>query len=372
MADPYAMLGVSRSASPEEIKKAYRRLARQYHPDTSAEPDAETRFKQINAAYEVLSDPERRQRYDMFGDDGSRAASAGSGAGANAGFGDLGDLFESFFGGGGFGGGGRRRGPRSVAERGADIETTVRLTIDEAVFGVKHELEVFAALACEVCHGAGVQEGTGHVRCGTCEGTGEIRQMQRSIFGAMMTARACGRCRGTGQVPEAPCPSCAGEGRMMRSMMVTVDIPAGVEHGTTLRVRGRGEAGVRGGPPGDLYVHIGVEPNETYHRKGDDLLCALRVPLTQALLGATVSVTTLEGEEEPIELEPGTQPGAVYRIKGRGVPKLGGRGRGDLVIEIDVEIPRKLSGEQRDLVRRLAELRGELVAEKPRKRGFLR
>lgn len=367
MADPYSVLGVARTASAEEIKKAYRRLAREYHPDTSTHADAEDRFKQINAAYEVLSDPERRHRYDAYGDDGSRAAAGAPGAGG-FGFGDLGDLMETFFG-GGFGTR-RPRGPRSVAQRGADVETTLRLTLRESVFGASKEVETYAQGTCDQCSGSGLTPGSGRARCGTCDGAGEIRAVQRSLFGTMMTARPCGRCDGTGQIPENPCRTCGGDGRVLRSMRVTVEVPAGIEHGSTLRVRGRGEAGTRGGEPGDLYVHIGVEPDSVFRRDGDDLLCQLTVPVTHAMLGASVTVPTMEGEEQ-LDLEPGTQPGTVVRLRGKGVPHLGGRGRGDLVIGIDVEIPRKLSSEQRELVRRLAEARGELQTEgKGRKRGL--
>ncbi|MHB8512161.1 MAG: molecular chaperone DnaJ [Actinomycetota bacterium] len=369
MADPYATLGVSRNASADDIRKAYRKLAREYHPDTSAHENAEERFKQINAAYETLSDPERRQRYDMFGDDGSRAASAGPGGGFG-GFGDLGDLMETFFGGSGFGTR-RPRGPRSVAQRGLDIETTLRLAFAESVFGVNKEIEVYAPGLCDACKGSGLEEGSARVTCPACQGAGEIRTMQRSLFGAMMTARPCSRCEGSGLVPEKPCRTCGGDGRVMRSMRVTVEVPAGVEHGTTLRVRGRGETGVRGGEAGDLFVHIGVEPDSVFHRDGDDLICRITVPVTQAILGGSMTLPTLDGQEE-IEFEPGTQPGTVVRVRGKGVPHLGGRGRGDLVIGIDVDIPRKLSGEQRDLVRKLAELRNESTSggKANRKRGL--
>ncbi len=368
MADPYSVLGVGREAGAEDIKRAYRRLAREYHPDTSAHGNAEDRFKEINAAYEVLSDPERRQRYDMFGDDGSRAAGAGAGAGNPFGFGDLGDLMESVFG-AGFGGR-RTRGPRPVAQRGMDVETTIRLSLREAVFGVQKQVEVYVAGECEPCGGAGVEAGTGRTRCAVCNGAGELRQTQRSIFGTMMTARPCGRCDGSGQVAESPCRSCGGDGRVMRASTVSVEVPGGVEHGTTLRVRGRGESGARGGEPGDLYVHIGVEPDSVFRRDGDDLICMVKLPLTQAVLGAQVTVPTLDGDEA-IDIEPGTQPGAILRLRGKGVPHLGGRGRGDLVLGIEIEIPRKLNAEQKEMMRRFAQARGEIQAtDKPRKRGF--
>lgn len=370
MSDLYAVLGVSRDASPEEIKKAYRKLAREYHPDTSAHDNAEDRFKQISAAYETLSDPERRRRYDTFGEDGARAA-AGAG-GPFGGFGDLGDLMESFFG-QGFSTGRRSRGPRTVAQRGNDVETTVRLPLRDAVYGTQRAVELYLGAVCETCSGGGLEPGTSRIGCDACQGTGELRQMQRSIFGAMMTSRPCGRCAGSGQVAQSPCRVCAGEGRVTKASTVTVDIPGGVEHGTTLRVRGRGEAGLRGGEPGDLFVHIGVEPDSVFHRDGDDLVCTITVPATHAMLGATVTVPTLDGDQERLTVEPGTQPGTIMRIRGKGVPRLGNsHRRGDLVVGIDVEIPRKLSGEQRDAVARLADLRGETPAEAPKqkKRGL--
>lgn len=361
-ADFYALLGVPRTATQEDIKRAYRRLAREYHPDTSSHGDAEERFKQISAAYEVLSDPARRERYDMFG-----TADAAPNFG---GFGDLGDLMETFFG-AGFGQR-RQRGPRPAAQRGADLETTVKLSFREAAFGVTKDVSLYAAATCETCKGSGSTPGTFRIRCDACGGSGEVRSVQRSIFGTMMTSRACGRCEGTGEVAADPCRTCGGEGRMMQARNVSVEVPAGVEHGTTLRVRGRGEAGVRGGEAGDLYVHTAVDPDPVFRRERDDLICRLGVPLTQAILGAQVVVESLDGPET-IKVAPGTQPGTVVRVPGKGVPRLGGRGRGDLLVHLDVEIPRKLTAEQRAIVEQLAEARGEKPGEEPpAKRGRLR
>jgi molecular chaperone DnaJ len=360
-ADLYALLGVARGASPEEIKRAYRKLAREYHPDTSSHGDAEERFKQISAAYEILSDPGRRERYDMFG-----TADAAPNFG---GFGDLGDLMETFFG-SGFGTR-RQRGPRPAAQRGADLETTLKLSFREAAFGMTKDVSVYAAATCETCTGSGCAPGTFRVRCEACAGSGEVRSVQRSIFGTMMTSRSCGRCDGTGQVAADPCRTCGGDGRSNVARSVSVEVPGGVEHGTTLRVRGRGEAGIRGGEAGDLYVHMSVDSDPVFHREADDLVCRLSVPLTQAILGAQILVSSLDGEEI-IKIPPGTQPGAVVRLGGKGIQRLGGRGRGDLVIHLDIEIPRRLSAEQRAIVEQLAEARNELPGEEPARKGRLR
>ncbi|MGH2830222.1 MAG: DnaJ C-terminal domain-containing protein, partial [Actinomycetota bacterium] len=239
-------------------------------------------------------------------------------------------------------------------------------------FGTRKDVEIYAGAPCDPCGGSGLEPGSGRVRCQACSGTGEIRHVQRSVFGQMMTARPCGRCGGSGQVPEQPCRTCGGDGRLMRQTRVTVEIPAGVEHGTTLRIRGRGEAGARGGEAGDLYVHIGVEPDSVFKREGEDLVCRLGVPVTQAILGGSVVVPTLDGEET-IAIEAGTQPGAVLRVRGRGVPRLGGRGRGDLIVALDIEIPKRLSAEERELVRKFGELRGDPALGAPpkgRKRGI--
>jgi molecular chaperone DnaJ len=361
-ADYYALLGVSRAASQDEIKRAYRKLAREYHPDTSAHGDAEERFKQISAAYEVLSDPGRRERYDTFGTAENAAPNFG-------GFGDLGDIMETFFG-SGFGTR-RPRGPRPAAQRGNDLETTLKLTFREAAFGVTKEVSLYAAAMCESCKGSGCEPGTFRIRCEACAGAGEVRSVQRSIFGTMMTSRACGRCDGTGEVAADPCRTCAGDGRMSAARMVAVEVPGGIEHGTTLRVRGHGEAGVRGGEAGDLYVHMSVDGDPVFHREGDDLVCRLSVPLTQAILGAQILVDSLDGAET-IKVPPGTQPGAVVRLGGKGIQRLGGRGRGDLVVHLDIEIPRKLSAEQRAIVEQLADVRGELPGDEPSKKARLR
>lgn len=349
MPDYYRVLGVGPNASQEDIKRAYRRLAREYHPDTNASPDAEERFKEISAAYEVLSDPAKRERYDMFGDAGPTATFGG--------FGDLGDLMETFFG-TPFGRTRARSTRRPVAQRGRDVETHLTLEFAEAVFGTEKQIDLRMVQSCDRCGGNGCEPGTLRTRCERCGGTGEFRHVQRSIFGTMMTSRPCGACEGTGEVAADPCRACAGEGRVLAGGSVTVDVPQGVEDGTTLRVRGRGEAGIRGGEPGDLYVHLHVGPHVQFRREGSDLHCRLAVPFTQAALGAEVALETLDGEEV-VKIPPGTQPGTAIRVRGRGVPRLEGSGRGDLVVELDVEVPRRLTAEQRALIEQLAALRGE-------------
>jgi len=346
--DHYRVLGLERNAGPDDIKRAFRSLARKYHPDANPEPDAEARFKEINAAYEVLSDPVKRERYDLYGDANAEPGFAS--------FGDLGDLMESFFG-AGFGGA-RTRGRPGGPLRGADLSLHLELAFDEAIFGATKTVAIDVLRGCERCHGSACEPGTFKTRCARCGGTGELRTVQRSIFGQVMSARPCPDCDAAGEVPAAPCTACKGRGRVEAHESIEVTVPAGVEDGNTLRLDARGEAGVRGGPSGDLYVQLLVRPHRIFVRDGDQLLCAMRIPFTVAALGAEVPVTTLDGEET-ITVSPGTQPGTLVRVKGKGVPRLGGRGRGDLVVQIDVEVPSKLRGEERDLLTRLAEVRGE-------------
>lgn len=352
MADYYEVLGVSRQAAPDEIKRAYRRLARELHPDANREdPAAADKFKDVTRAYEVLSDPQKRQRYDTFGDERIDA-------GAFADFGGISDLFASFF--GGVGGSTRRRGPT----RGADILAEVAVSLEEAASGIERDVELETLVECAQCHGSGSAEGTYPVRCSDCGGTGEMREVRRSVFGSVMTATTCARCGGTGQEVVDPCRACSGRGRVRSVETLTVRVPAGIEDGTQLRVSGRGEAGVRGGHAGDLYVVVRVEPHEIFRRAGADLGCEVGVPMTIATLGGHVDVPTLDGDE-PLEIPAGTQSGEVLHLKGRGMPRLEGRGRGDLVVLLKVETPEDLDAEQADLLERLAALRNEQVAPRP-------
>ncbi|HEV3354437.1 MAG TPA: molecular chaperone DnaJ [Acidimicrobiales bacterium] len=361
MADYYELLGVAPSATEDEIKRAYRKLARELHPDANGgDPHAEDRFKEVTVAYETLRDPERRRRYDMFGPD---TAAAGAGAGFDAGpfAAGLGDLFESFFG-GGFGGspfGGGRTRARS--RQGPDMEVAVDLTFDEAVFGVQREVRLRQPVACATCQGSGARPGTTPTTCGECGGSGEVHRVRRSILGQMVSSSPCGQCGGTGEEVTSPCSDCRGEGRVTEERAYTVDVPAGVDDGSTLRLTGRGAAGARGGGYGDLYVHLRVEQHERFQRHGNDLVDVLHLPITQATLGAHLRYDTLDGTEDLV-VPAGTQSGRVFRLRGRGVPHLDGRGRGDLLVQVMVDTPTHLTAEQAELLRRFAAARGDEVA----------
>jgi molecular chaperone DnaJ len=354
--DYYELLGVGRDASTDEIKRAYRRLARQLHPDANpGDTEAEARFKEVALAYEVLSDPEKRRRYDLFGPEG---AAAGAGGGDPFGFGGgLGDIFDAFFGGGGGGFGGSGRGP---SLRGSDLEVVVELDFEQAAFGTQAPVTVRAPVACEACEATGAAPGSQPSTCGDCGGSGQVRRVRQSFLGQMVTTSPCPRCSGLGRVVENPCPECRGEGRTTAERTYTVDIPPGVDTGSTLRLSGRGGAGPRGGANGDLYVGLRVRPHPRFVRDGVDLVHRLHLSMAQAALGTTIDLETLDGVE-PLAVPRGTQPGHVFRLRGRGVPHLQRRGRGDLLVEVVVDIPDELSPEEEELVRRLAELRGEHV-----------
>jgi molecular chaperone DnaJ len=352
--DYYEMLGVSPSATEDEIKKAYRRLARQYHPDANpGDEQAEARFKEISVAYETLRDPERRRRYDMFGPD----AGAGAGGFDSSQFG-LNDLFDAFFGGDVFGGGrGRGTGPAP----GPDVEAVMQLSLRDVVFGAKHTIDLRMPVACEACDASGCAPGTHPERCTMCNGSGEVRQVRRSLLGQLVTASPCPQCTGSGTVIPSPCPTCRGEGRVGGSRQLEIDVPPGIDDGQRLRLAGRGAAAPRGGPPGDLYVSVRVEPNPDFERRGDDLHRAVHVAMTQAALGTHVELETLDGPEDLV-VPPGTQHGRRFVLKGHGVPSLRTGRRGDHVVEVAVDVPTKLSAEEADLLTQLAALRGEQVA----------
>jgi molecular chaperone DnaJ len=349
--DHYATLGVSRNASTEEIKRAYRRLAREHHPDANRDdPAAADRFKSVTRAYEVLSDPEKRHRYDMFGDE--RVGAAGF-----SDFGGVSDLFSAFFGGMG------SRRTRTGPARGSDVLADVEVTLEEAALGTEREVEVATLGECPDCGGSGAAPGTFPSRCSECGGTGEVREMRRTIFGNVVTASTCPRCGGVGEEITEPCRRCRGKGRVKISETLSVRIPAGIDDGAHLRVSGRGEAGVRGGRSGDLYVSVRVKEHEVFRRAGDDLGCEVPVPMTVAALGGTVDVPTLDGAE-PIEISPGTQSGEIVRLKGKGMPRLDGGGRGEIVGLLRVETPTKLSDEETRLLREFARLRVERTDDK--------
>jgi molecular chaperone DnaJ len=357
-ADHYQALGVARDASPEEIKRAYRRLARDHHPDANPDdPSAEARFKEVAHAYEVLSDPERRRRYDQFGDDVEGAGDPFAGAGFPGG---LGDLFGAFFGGGGFAG---PTGPPG----GPDVEARIELSFEEAMFGTQAPVTVRTAVPCPDCGGSGAAPGSAAVTCPDCGGAGQVRRVTQSILGQMVTAAPCRRCDTLGTVVEAPCPRCQGDGRIVRDETYTIEIPAGIDDGRTVRLTGRGAAGARGGRPGDLYVHVRVRPHDRFVRHGNDLVHDLHVSFAQAALGCLIDFETLDGHEDLV-VERGTQNGRVLRLRHRGVPAVNGRGRGDLHVRIIVDTPERLNDDEERLLRELAELRGEQVA--PPDAGF--
>ena len=350
--DYYATLGVSRSATDDDIKRAYRELARRYHPDGNPDdPEAEERFKEVTIAYETLRDPERRRRYDVFGDTGTRTCPTG--AGDPFGFGDL---FDAFFGGDPFG---RTRG--GAPTRGADAEAVIELTLQEAAFGTTHPIDARLAVSCERCEGSGCEPGTHPTRCDVCGGTGEVRQVRRSVLGQIVTASPCGVCDGSGRRILSQCRDCRGDGRVQANRTIEVEVPAGVDDGQRLRLAGRGPAAPRGGQAGDLYVTVRVTPHPDFERHGDDLLHVHAVSVSQAALGALLTIPTLDGETELV-VPAGTQPGQLLRVKGAGVQSLRGRGRGDLLVRVDVVIPQRLSDEEATLLHQLAELRGEDVA----------
>lgn len=367
MADYYELLGVSRGASPDEIKKSYRKRARELHPDANpGDAGAEEQFKQLARAYEVLSDPDQRARYDRFGEAGVSGAAGGQNPGDFFAGGGLGDIFDAFFGnagGGGFGGG---RGP-AAPMRGQDLEVVADLSFEQAVFGATLPVSVRTAVACTECGGSGAGQGTKPVTCADCNGTGQVRSVRQGLI-QMVSTRPCPRCQGLGQVVVTPCPSCNAEGRVVTEKTYQVDVPAGVDNGSTLRLTGRGAVGPRGGPAGDLYVHLRVAKHERFERDGSDLVTQVPVSIAQAALGTSFTLPTLDGDEELV-IPPGTQPGRQFVLRGRGVPHVQGRGRGDLRVLVAVDVPTKLTASESELLRRYAEERGEEVS--PPDKGLL-
>jgi molecular chaperone DnaJ len=351
-ADLYQILEVERNATPDELKKAYRRLARQLHPDANPGNDAaEARFKEVSQAYEILSDPERRANYDRFGSD--------VGAGGNP-FGDAGsvqDIFDMFFGGMG-GRTAQRRGPQP----GPDAEMSVDITLDDAAFGTNKEVTVTLPQRCADCGGSGAAPGSSPVPCVECAGLGEVRRVRNSILGQMMTTSICPRCQGQGSRIDSPCAGCRGEGRRNVETTFTIQIPAGIEDGSTMRLADRGPAGPRGGPNGRLFVHVRVAADERFERHGDDLHHEAHISFTQAALGATITVPTLRSHTQ-IEIEPGTANATVHRVRSEGVEHLHGRGRGDLFVHVVVDVPTELDEVEQDLLRQLAAHRDEAVHE---------
>jgi molecular chaperone DnaJ len=353
--DYYEVLGVSSNATDDEIKRAFRALARECHPDANpGDPRAAERFREINDAYETLRDPERRRRYDMYGPDGPAAGAGPFGAGQ---FG-LNDLFDAFFGGDVFGGG-RGRGP-SGPPRGQDAETFMELTLAEAVFGARRTVTLRMPVECDMCSGSGCAPGTHPSSCSTCEGTGEVRQVRRSLLGQIMTAAPCSACGGLGQQILSPCDTCRGLGAVEGERSIDVEVPAGIDEGQRLRLAGRGPAALRGGQPGDLFVVVHVVPHESLVRQGEELWRPLGVSIVQAALGTTVEIETLDGPQE-VDVAAGTQHGTQLRLRGLGAPNLRSGRRGDLVVEVQVVVPTNLSAEEAEALGQYAALRGEDV-----------
>jgi molecular chaperone DnaJ len=339
LADHYEVLGVERSATAEEIKKAYRRLARELHPDVNSGADAADRFKEVTHAYDVLSDPKQKQQYDSGGQ---------GGFGGDFGFGDI---FETFFGGGG--GGGRNSPPRSRSERGQDALIRVEVDLADVIFGTQHEVEVDTAVLCKTCEGSCCAPGTTPVTCDICHGSGLIQRTVRSLLGNVMTSSPCGTCRGFGTVIPSPCVTCQGQGRVRARRKIPVDIPAGVDTGIRLQMPGQGEVGPAGGPHGDLYLEIKVRHHDVFSRNGDDLLATLEIQMTDAIMGTDASFEALDGFVN-VEIRPGTQSAEVITVKDRGVTHLKGNGRGDLKIGVQVLTPTKLNGKSEDLIKQFA------------------
>jgi len=361
--DYYEVLGVPRTASADDLKGAFRRLARQYHPDVNKASDAEERFKEINEAYAVLSDEEKRAAYDRFGHAGVR--NAGGAPDFSVDF-DFADIFGDLF---GFGGFGRSSGrARNAPRRGADLQYRLDLTFEEAVFGIEKEIDVTRDETCSACNGSGAKPGTSPTRCSTCNGSGEVRQARQTILGSMVQVTTCPTCRGAGETIATPCPTCQGRGLERKSRRKVVNVPAGVDSGTQIRLAGEGQPGENGGPNGHLYIAIQVKPHKFFRRRDYDVLLDLSVNVAQATLGAEVEVPTVDGPFK-IKIPTGTQPGKVLTLKSKGVPKLRSNGRGDQLVVINVTVPTHLTAEQRQLFEDLAKSLGSEV--QPTERGFL-
>jgi molecular chaperone DnaJ len=354
--DFYEILGVSRDASAEEIRKAYRKLARKYHPDVNKSPDAEQKFKEVSEAYEVLKDPQKRANYDRFGhaDPGAAGGAGFEGFGGGTDFG-FGDIFDMFF------GGGRRRNP-NAPQQGADLEYRLSVEFKDAVFGKEMDIAIPRTETCGKCQGSGAKPGTQPETCAACQGTGQAETVQNTPFGRIVNKRICQQCGGSGKIIREKCSDCGGSGSVKRRRKIHINIPAGIDEGKQLRVTGEGEPGINGGPPGDLYITIHVKPHEFFKREGDDLTCELPITFVQAALGDEVVVPTLDGRAK-IKIPAGTQTGSEFRLRGKGVPRLHGYGQGDQRIKVKVVTPTHLSEEQKDLLRQFGKLSGDYISE---------
>ena len=355
--DYYEVLGVAKGASEDEIKKAYRQMAKKYHPDLNpGDKEAEARFKEVNEAYEVLSDSQKKARYDQYGHAG---VDPNFGAGGYQGYGfdgmdiDLGDIFSSFF-----GGGGARRSNPNAPRRGSDASASVVISFEEAARGCKKQVDVRLVDTCSDCRGSGAAKGSAPKPCPACNGTGQERRQQRTPFGVIQTQSVCSRCRGKGKIIDKPCPTCSGTGQVRRPSSVGINIPAGIADGQVITIRGKGNAGTNGGPAGDLEIQVAVRPHPVFEREGYDVHCELPLTFAQMALGAEVQVPTLDGNV-PYTVREGTQPGETFRLKGKGFPYINGRGRGDEVVRVTVEVPKNLTSEQKKLLHAFEESLGD-------------
>ncbi len=353
--DYYEVLGISKGASDDEIKKAHRKLAKKYHPDLNKDnPEAAEKFKELNEAYEVLSDKDKRAKYDQFGFAGvdPNYGGGGGGFGGFGGFdmGDLGGIFDAFFG----GGGGSSRSRRNAPQRGETLQQRLMLSFEEAAFGCEKEITIGRVESCEACGGSGAAPGTSAETCSRCRGSGTVTQTQRTPLGMFQTQSPCPECRGTGKIIKTPCKKCAGKGKVRNSRTLKVKIPAGIDDGQSIQLRGQGGAGTNGGPAGDGIVTIGIRPHPLFTREGSDVLCEIPISFTQAALGVTLQVPTIDGKIE-YQVPEGTQTGTVFRMRGKGIQNVNGRGRGDQFVRVNIEVPKNLSQKQKDLLREFEE-----------------
>ena len=373
--DYYEVLGVNKNATDDEIKKAYRKLAKKYHPDANPDnkAEAEAKFKEVNEAYETLSDPQKRKMYDQFGPDGPQGFNgAGGPFGGQNGyysytssgfdgfgdFGDLGDIFSSFFG-GGFGGGRSSSRKQNGPRKGADLNIHIDITFEQAFLGVEKEITITRNEECGVCHGTGAKPGTSVTKCPTCNGTGQIRQVQNTILGQMQTTRTCTNCHGTGEVIKEPCENCRGKGTVRKQPKIKVKIPAGIDDGQTVVLRGEGEPGEKGGPKGDLYITVRLKKHSIYSRKGNNVYCDIPITITQAALGAELEIPMVDGSKEKYKIPEGTQTGTKFVIRGKGFKSVTSSSVGDFVFTVNVQTPKRLSKEQRELLLQLAKTMNE-------------
>ena len=352
--DYYEVLGIDKGASKEEIKKAYRKLARKYHPDVNKEPDAAEKFKEVKEAYEVLNDDNKRAQYDQFGHAGANSQGFGGFGGAED-FSGFGDIFDMFF------GGGRRRDP-NAPQQGDDLQYTMTLEFEEAIFGKETDIKIPREETCNTCHGSGAKSSSAVEACTHCHGTGQLNQEQNTPFGRVVNRRVCHYCGGKGKIIKDKCRTCSGTGRVKTNKKIQIKIPAGINEGQQIRVAGKGESGINGGPPGDLYVVIQIKPHEFFERDGDNIYCELPINFTQAALGDELEVPTVHGKVK-LKVPAGTQAGKMFRLKGKGAPNVRGRGNGDQLIKVRVVTPTNLTDRQKELLREFNELRGNERAE---------